>query len=150
MCIQGYVASVFCERRAIWTWTHTNVNLLSRAFIDTWSQWTSFCNMADNNATCSNCNCPWIVGIILSYLISTGGFLPPKGSVLVCKYDGHEQHSLGSTSRARWSDFPSSLALCAVSMSHTESCYSISSPPQLALNAIIKYAIDLKSVECKH
>ena len=32
---------------------------------------------------------------------STGSFLPPEGSILVCKYDGHKQHSLGSTSWAR-------------------------------------------------
>ena len=75
-------------------------------------------------------------------------FLLQQGSILVCKYDGHEQHSIGSTSRARSLDLASSLTLCAVSCRVLN--YSISSPPQLAPNAIIKYTIGLKSVERTH
>ena len=67
-----------------------------------------------------------------SYSIS---ILLQQGSILVCKYDGHEQHSIGSTSRARRLDMASSLTLCAVSCRVLN--YSISSPPQLAPNAII-------------
>ena len=103
--------------------------------------------MADNNATCLNCNCPWIVRHhLIQYLQVV--FLPPKGSILVCKYNGHEKHSLGSTSQARWLDFPSSLALCAVTCRVLN--YSISTPSQLAPNEIMNYTVGLKSVKHKH
>ena len=37
----------------------------------------------------------------------------PQWSILICKYDGHEQNSLGSiASRSQWPNFPSSLTLC--------------------------------------
>ena len=41
--------------------------------------------------------------LALSFLISTGSFSPTKGvhTRLQIAHDGHEQHSLGSTSRAR-------------------------------------------------
>ena len=128
-----------------------NVNLSSQVFINTWSQWTSSRNVGNNNATRSNCNCPsLVIGITRSSLISTDSFLHHRGSILVCKYDGHKQHSLASTSRTRWLDLPSSLALFAAPC-HVLN-YSISSPPQLAPNTIItcKYAIGLKSAKHKH
>ena len=84
---------------------------------------------------------------LMRYLHVQVVFLPPKGSILVCKYDGHEQHSLGSTYRAQWVDFPSSLALCAVACRVLN--HSINSPPQLPPNPITKYAIGLKSAERK-
>ena len=46
--------------------TAVNVNLPSWLcyFIDTWSQWTNFQYMVDNNATRSNCKCLQIDGIV--------------------------------------------------------------------------------------
>ena len=46
---------------------------------------------------------PTALGLLASsYLTSTGSFSPGlKGSILVYKYDGHEQHPLGSTSQAQ-------------------------------------------------
>ena len=72
-CMSTWLALVLqmaCHR----TWAHTNVNLPSKAFVNTWSQWTSFRYVADNNATCSNCICTWIVSIVFF-----GSFSPTKG-----------------------------------------------------------------------
>ena len=49
-----------------------------------------------------------------SYSISTGSIIPSLAPIHVCRHDAHEQHSLGSTSRAPLLDIPSSPAFCAV------------------------------------
>ena len=85
-----------------------------------------------------------------SYSISTGSFSPTTG------IHAHLQIWWPQTTLSRqyisgmmtWLDLASSLALCAFTCRVLN--YSISSPPQLAPNAIIKYTIGLKSVERTH
>lgn len=54
-----------------------NVNLLSCVFAATWSQWISSQYVVNNNATLSNFNYPWILGIV--FFDTTGSFSPTTG-----------------------------------------------------------------------
>ena len=60
--------------------TVVNVNLPSWLFIDTWSQRANCWYVADNNATRSNRNCSWVVGIdFFGIYKSSGVFSHQRG-----------------------------------------------------------------------
>ena len=58
------LTDVINKALVLWTMFQTNINQLSRVFVDTWSQLKKIRYVANNNGPRSNCNCPWFVGIV--------------------------------------------------------------------------------------